>query len=118
MARVKTGVKRRRRHKKVLNMTEGFRASASRSYYKAYEALTRALKYAFRDRKAKKRDFRGLWIQRINAATREHNLSYSKFANGLKLNSIELDRKVLADLAINDPKAFAAVVQASSAAKA
>jgi large subunit ribosomal protein L20 len=110
MARVKTGVKRRRRHKKVLNMTEGFRNSGSRSFSKAYEVLTRALKYAFRDRKTKKRNFRGLWIQRINAATRNHDLSYSKFVNGLRKNSIALDRKILADIAMNDPKAFAAIV--------
>ena len=106
MARVKGGFKTRRRHKKVLNMTEGFRGSASRSYSKAYEVLTRALKYAFRDRKVKKREFRSLWIQRINAAARLHDVSYSKLVNGLRKNQIGLDRKVLADLAVNDPPRF------------
>ncbi len=113
MARVKTGVKRRRRHKKVLKMAEGYRASHSRSFYKAYEAVTRALKYAFRDRKDKKRDFRGLWVQRINAAARNQDTTYSKLMGGLKTKAIELDRKVLADLAMHDPKAFEAVVKAA-----
>jgi len=110
MARVKTGTKRRQRHNKVLKMTEGFRGSGSRSFSKAYEVLNRALKYGFRDRKVKKRDFRGLWIQRINAAVRNHNLSYSKFINGLRNKEIALDRKVLADIAIIDPKGFEALV--------
>jgi large subunit ribosomal protein L20 len=110
MPRARGGFKTRRRHKKVLKMTEGFRNSGSRSYSKAYEALTRALKYAFRDRKAKKRDFRGLWTQRINAAVRGFDLNYSKFVAGLKKNSVELDRKILADLAVTDPKTFEAVV--------
>lgn len=92
-------------------MTEGMRNSASRSYSKAYEALTRALKYAFRDRRVKKRDFRGLWIQRINAAARTHDVSYSKLMAGLKVAEIGLDRKILAEIAVNDPKAFEALVQ-------
>src|SRR4051794_3998932 len=100
MARVKGGFKTRRRHKKVLKMTEGFRNSGSRSYSKAYEALTRALKYAFRDRKAKKREFRSLWIERINAATRGHNLSYSRFMAGMRNQNTSLDRKSLADIAL------------------
>ena len=115
MARVKTGTKRRRRHKKVLKMTEGFRNSGSRSFSKAYEVLTRALKYGFRDRKVKKREFRGLWIQRINAATRNHNLSYSKFINGLRKKGIAVDRKILADIALFDPKAFEAFVSEAKA---
>jgi large subunit ribosomal protein L20 len=115
MARVKGGFKTRRRHKKVLKMTEGFRNSGSRSYSKAYEVLTRALKYAFRDRKVKKREFRNLWVQRINAAVRNHDLSYSKFVNGLRKNNIALNRKVLADIAASDPKAFETIVQAARA---
>lgn len=111
MPRAKGGFKTRRRHKKVLKMAEGYRNSGSRSFSKAYEIVTRALKYAFRDRRAKKRDFRGLWIQRINAAVRNHDLSYSKFMNGLNTKSIELDRKILADLAMHDAKAFEALVQ-------
>ena len=112
MARAKGGFKTRRRHKKVLKMTEGFRNSGSRSYSKAYEVLTRALKYAFRDRQTKKRDFRALWNQRINAAVRNYDLSYSVFINKLKTNDIALDRKILADLAVSDPKGFEAVVNA------
>lgn len=110
MPRARGGFKTRRRHKKVLKMTEGFRNSGSRSYSKAYEALTRSLRYAFRDRKAKKIDFRALWNQRINAAARTLDLTYSKFIAGLKKNSVELDRKILADLAVTDPKAFEAVI--------
>jgi large subunit ribosomal protein L20 len=109
MPRARGGFKTRRRHKKVLKMTEGFRNSGSRSYSKAYEALTRALKYAFRDRKTKKRDFRGLWVQRINGAARNLDMTYSKLMSGLKSKNVELDRKVLADLALRDPKAFESV---------
>ncbi len=93
-------------------MASGYRNSGSRSYSKAYEIVTRALKYAFRDRKVKKRDFRGLWIQRINAAARTLDMSYSKLIQGLKAKSVELDRKSLADLAVTDPRAFEAVVKA------
>ncbi len=110
MARVKGGFKTRKRHKKVLKMTEGFRNSGSRSYSKAYEVLTRALKYAFRDRRVKKREFRSLWIQRLNAAVRAHDLSYSRFMAGVRKNGISLNRKMLADLALNDPKAFESVI--------
>ncbi|MBP7843896.1 MAG: 50S ribosomal protein L20 [Proteobacteria bacterium] len=113
MPRVKGGFKTRRRHKKVLNQTEGFRGSASRSHKKAYEALTRALKYAFRDRKVKKRDFRGLWIQRINAAVRPYELSYSRFVNNLKKHGVELDRKILALLSLRDSKAFEEIVKST-----
>ncbi|HVJ65479.1 MAG TPA: 50S ribosomal protein L20 [Bdellovibrionota bacterium] len=116
MPRVKGGSKQRQRHKKVLNATEGFRNSASRSFKKAAEALNRSLNYAFRDRKAKKRDFRGLWIQRINAAARINGLSYSALIAGLKKSGIEIDRKVLADLAVSDPKGFAAITQAAKSA--
>ena len=113
MARARGGFKTRRRHKKVLNATEGFRNSASRSFSKAYEAWTRALAYAFRDRKVKKQDFRGLWIQRINAACREEGLSYSKFMAGLKKQKIEVDRKILAELALRDPATFSAILSQS-----
>ena len=111
MARVKGGTKTRRRHKKVLNMTEGFRNSGSRSFSKAYEVLTRALKYAFRDRKVKKREFRSLWIQRINAAARNHDTTYSKMLAGLRTAKVDLNRKMLADIALHDPKAFEAILQ-------
>ncbi len=110
MPRAKGGFKTRHRHKKLLKLAEGYRNSHSRSYAQAYEAVTRALKYAFRDRKAKKREFRNLWIQRINAATRSHDMSYSKFIAGLRKNSIELNRKILSDIATNDPKAFDAIM--------
>jgi large subunit ribosomal protein L20 len=113
MARAKGGIKTRRRHKKVLKMTEGFRNSASRSYSKAFEALNRALNYAFRDRKVKKRDFRNLWVQRLNAAVRNHGSTYSGFISGLKTKNVELDRKVLSDIALQDPKSFESIVQLS-----
>ncbi len=113
MPRARGGFKTRKRHKKVLKMTEGFRNSASRSYSKAYEALTRSLKYAFRDRKVKKRDFRGLWVQRINGAARNHATTYSKLMAGLKASGVQLDRKILADLAMNDPKAFESIVHSA-----
>jgi large subunit ribosomal protein L20 len=115
MPRVKGGFKSRRRRKKVLKQTEGFRGSGSRAHKKAYEALTRALKYAFRDRKVKKRDFRGLWIQRINAAVRPFEISYSVFVNNLKKHKVDLDRKVLALLSLHDPKAFEEIVKSTKA---
>ncbi|MBO7369945.1 MAG: 50S ribosomal protein L20 [Campylobacter sp.] len=111
MARVKTGVVRRRRHKKVLKLARGFYSGRRKHFRKAKEQLERSLVYAFRDRKAKKRDFRRLWIIRINAACRLNDISYSKFMNGLKLAGIELDRKVLANLAMNDSDAFAVVAE-------
>ena len=118
MARVKTGVVRRRRHKKVLKLARGFYSGRRKHFRKAKEQLERSLVYAFRDRKAKKRDFRRLWIIRINAACRLNDISYSKFMNGLKLAGIELDRKVLANLAMNDSDAFAGVAkQAKDALK-
>ena len=105
MARVKTGVVRRRRHKKVLKLARGFYSARHKHFRKAKEQLERSLVYAYRDRRAKKRDFRRLWIIRINAAC-----SYSRFINGLKKANIELDRKVLANLAMNDAAAFASIV--------
>lgn len=111
MARVKTGVVRRRRHKKILKLARGFYSARHKHFRKAKEQLERSLVYAYRDRRRKKRDFRRLWIVRINAACRLNNISYSRFINGLKKAKIELDRKVLADLAMNDAAGFAKVVE-------
>ena len=111
MARVKTGVVRRRRHKKVLKLARGFFSARHKHFRKAKEQLERSLVYAYRDRRQKKRDFRRLWIVRINAACRLNDISYSRFINGLNKAKIELDRKILADLAMNDAKAFAALAK-------
>ena len=111
MARVKTGVVRRRRHKKVLKLARGFFSARHKHFRKAKEQLERSLVYAFRDRKAKKRDFRRLWIIRINAGCRLNDISYPRFMNGLKKANIELDRKVLANLAMSDAAASANVVE-------
>lgn len=116
MARVKTGVVRRRRHKKVLKLARGFYSGRRKHFRKAKEQLERSLVYAYRDRRAKKRDFRRLWIVRINAACRLNDISYSRFINGLKKAGIELDRKILADMAMNDAAAFAAVAAQAKAA--
>ncbi|EAL5440068.1 50S ribosomal protein L20 [Campylobacter jejuni] len=113
MARVKTGVVRRRRHKKVLKLARGFYSGRRKHFRKAKEQLERSLVYAYRDRRRKKRDFRRLWIVRINAACRLNDLSYSRFINGLKKAGIELDRKILADLAMNDSAAFAKIAEAA-----
>ena len=110
MPRVKRGVTARDRHKKVLDAAKGYRGRRSRVYRVAKQAVMRAGQYAYRDRRNKKRVFRALWITRINAATREHGLTYSKFINGLKKAEIALDRKVLADMAVTDKPAFAAIV--------
>ena len=110
MPRVKRGVTARARHKKVLDQAKGFRGRRKNVYRIAKEAVMKAGQYAYRDRRARKRVFRQLWIARINAATREHGLSYSRFINGLHKASIVLDRKVLADLAVNDKAAFQAIV--------
>lgn len=111
MARVKTGIVRRRRHKKILKLARGFYSGRHKHFRKAKEQLERSLVYAYRDRRRKKRDFRRLWIVRINAACRLNDISYSRFINGLKKAKIELDRKVLADLAMNDAKGFATIVE-------
>ncbi|EAH6840470.1 50S ribosomal protein L20 [Campylobacter jejuni] len=116
MARVKTGVVRRRRHKKVLKLARGFYSGRRKHFRKAKEQLERSLVYAYRDRRRKKRDFRRLWIVRINAACRLNDLSYSRFINGLKKVGIELDRKILADLAMNDAAAFAKIAEAAKKA--
>ncbi len=114
--RVKTGTVRRKRHKKILKMAKGFYSSRRKHFRKAKEQVERSLVYAFRDRKQKKRDFRKLWIIRINAACRLNDISYSRFINGLKKADIVLDRKILADLAMNDPETFAEVVKQAKAA--
>ena len=116
MARVKTGVVRRRRHKKVLKLARGFFSARHKHFRKAKEQLERRLVYAYRDRRRKKRDFRRLWIVRINAACRLNDISYSRFIAGLKKANIELDRKVLADLAMNDAKAFSELASKAKAA--
>ncbi len=116
MPRVKTGVVRRRRHKKVLKAAKGFYSGRRKHFRKAKEQLERSLVYAFRDRKQKKREFRKLWIIRINAACRLNDINYSRFINGLNKAGIELDRKILADMAMNDAAAFSAVVAKAKAA--
>ena len=116
MARVKTGVVRRRRHKKVLKLARGFFSARHKHFRKAKEQLERSLVYAYRDRRRKKSDFRRLWIVRINAACRLNDISYSRFIAGLKKANIELDRKILADLAMNDAKAFSELASKAKAA--
>ncbi len=116
MARVKTGVVRRRRHKKILKQAKGFYSGRRKHFRKAKEQLERSLVYAYRDRRTKKRDFRRLWIVRINAACRLNGISYSRFINALNKANIQLDRKILADMAMNDPEAFTAVVKQAKAA--
>jgi len=114
--RVKRGVTSRRRHKRRLKLAEGFRGRRKSSFKLAKLAVEKALQYAYRDRRAKKRDLRGIWIVRLNAAARLHGISYSRFINGLKSAEIEIDRKVLAELAMHDPQSFGAVVEQAKAA--
>jgi len=111
MARVKRGVTTHARHKKIVDMAAGYRGRASTNYRIALERVEKALQYAYRDRRNRKRDFRGLWIQRINAGVREHGLTYSQFIGGVKRAGIALDRKVLADLAAREPEVFKALVE-------
>jgi len=118
MARVKRGVAAHARHKKVLARAKGFRGRAKNTIRMAKQKVEKSLQYAYRDRKVRKREFRSLWIQRINAAVREKGLTYSQFIAGLKAAGLELDRKVLAELAFNEPAAFAAVVDKAAAARA
>lgn len=106
MPRVKRGVTAKAKHKKILKQAKGYYGARSRVYRVAKQAVIKALQYAYRDRRQKKRQFRALWIVRINAAARRFDLSYSRFMNGLKKADIALDRKVLADIAVNDPQAF------------
>ncbi|MBL4612369.1 MAG: 50S ribosomal protein L20 [Emcibacter sp.] len=119
MAHVKRGVTSHARHKKVLKLAKGYRGRRKSTIRVAMQAVEKAGQYAYRDRKVRKRKFRALWIQRINAAARLHDMTYSRFMNGLKLAGIELDRKVLADLAVREPDAFKAIAdQAQSALSA
>jgi large subunit ribosomal protein L20 len=114
--RVKRGVTKRRRHKKILDLASGFRGSRSTLIRPARLAVERSLVYAYRDRKQRKRQFHRLWITRINAAAREHGLSYSRFIAGLKKVGVEMDRKVLAELAVAEPKAFSELVALAKSA--
>lgn len=111
MARVKKAMNARKKHKKVLKLAKGYRGSRSKLYRPANEFVMKALKHAYVGRKLKKRDFRKLWIQRINAATRANGMSYSRFMNGLKLAGVEVNRKMLSEMAINDPQGFANLVE-------
>ncbi|MEP5176178.1 50S ribosomal protein L20 [Marinobacter alexandrii] len=115
MARVKRGVVARRRHKKILNQAKGYYGARSRVFLVAKQAVIKAGQYAYRDRRNRKRAFRALWIARINAGARANGLSYSRLIAGLKKANVEIDRKVLADLAMNEQQAFAAVVEKAKA---
>ncbi|EAT15417.1 50S ribosomal protein L20 [Desulfuromonas acetoxidans] len=115
MPRVKRGFKARRRRNKVLKLAKGYRGARSKLFRSATEAVDRALNYAYRDRRVKKRDFRALWIARINAAARQNGLNYSRLVHGLKQAEVGLDRKVLAEIAVTDPAAFTAVVEKAKA---
>jgi large subunit ribosomal protein L20 len=112
--RVKRGFKANRRRKKILKLAKGYRGGRSKLFRTALNAVDKALMYAYRDRRTRKRDFRRLWIARINAAARMNNLSYSKFIHGLKLADIEIDRKVLAELAVSDPSGFTKIAELAS----
>jgi len=120
MSRVKGGAASHARHRKVIKAAKGYYGARSRNFRTATQAVDKAMQYATRDRKARKRNFRALWIQRINAAVRlnDESLNYSKFINGLTLAGIEVDRKVLADLAVHEPDAFSAIVDQAKAALA
>ncbi|MCF8997548.1 50S ribosomal protein L20 [Pseudomonas carnis] len=118
MARVKRGVMARKRHKKILKLAQGYYGARSRVFRVAKQAVIKAGQYAYRDRRQKKRQFRALWIARINAGARVNGLSYSRFIAGLKKASIEIDRKVLAELAVNEKAVFAAIVEKAKASLA
>jgi large subunit ribosomal protein L20 len=111
MSRVKRGITARKKRRKILKLAKGFFGARSRLLRTATEAVDKALSYAYRDRRARKRDFRKLWIARINAAARSNNISYNRLIDGMKKKGIELDRKILAELAVNDPQGFAQIVQ-------
>lgn len=111
MPRTRHATSTKRRHKKVLKLAKGYYGAKSKQYKAAKEQVTHSLVYAYRDRKAKKRDFRQLWIARINAAARANGMSYSRFINGLKLADVDVDRKILAELALNDAEAFAELAE-------
>jgi large subunit ribosomal protein L20 len=118
MARVKRGVPTHARHKKILGLAKGYRGRGSTAYRVAIEKVEKALRYAYRDRRNRKRDFRALWIQRINAGAREHGLTYSQFMHGIKLAGLDLDRKVLSDIAVREPEAFQAIAATARTALA
>ena len=118
MSRVKRGVTAKARHKKTLKLAKGYRGARSRTFKVAKQAVDKARQYAYRDRRVRKREFRALWIQRINAGSREHGLTYSQFMNGLSRAKIEIDRKVLSDLATKEPEAFRSLVEQAEAALA
>lgn len=116
MSRVKRGVTTHARHKKILDMAKGYQGRGKNSFRVAIERVEKGLQYAYRDRRNRKRSFRSLWIQRINAGAREHGLTYSQFMNGLAKAGIEIDRKVLSDLAVREPEAFKVLVEKAEAA--
>ncbi|MBC7951536.1 MAG: 50S ribosomal protein L20 [Rhodospirillaceae bacterium] len=116
MARVKRGVTTHARHKKIIKLAKGYRGRANSCFRIAIEKVEKALRYAYRDRRAKKRNFRALWIQRINAGTRQYGVPYSRFMDGLKKAGIALDRKVLADIAAREPESFKSLVEKAQAA--
>src|SRR5258707_6804549 len=118
MARVKREVTTHGRHKQVLELAKGYRGRGSTAYRVAIEKVEKALRYAYRDRRNRKRDFRALWIQRINAGARQHGLTYSQFMHGIKLAGLDLDRKVLSDIAIREPEAFQAIAATARTALA
>jgi len=118
MAHIKRGTTTHARHKKVIKLAKGYRGRSKNCYRIALQRVEKALQYAYRDRRAKKREFRALWIQRINAATREHGITYSRFVNGLSKAGIEVDRKVLADLAVHEPEAFKGILDQAQRALA
>ena len=118
MARVHRGVTARARHKKVVKLAKGYRGRGKNVFRVAVERVEKGLQYAYRDRRAKKRNFRALWIQRINAGARLHGLTYSQFMHGMKCAGIELDRKVLSDLAVREPEAFKALAEKAQSALA
>lgn len=115
MPRVKRGTKARARHKKTMKLAKGYVGGRRKQYRQARETVERGLVYAYRDRRVRKREFRGLWIVRINAGARQHGLSYSQFMHGLRLEGIDLDRKVLADIALRDPAGFAEIAARAKA---
>ncbi len=118
MARVKRGVTTHARHKKVLRLAKGYRGRGKNVFSVAIERVEKGLQYAYRDRRAKKRSFRGLWIQRINAAARQHDLTYSQFMHGMKVAGIDVDRKILSDIAVRDPDGFKALAEQAKTARA
>ena len=118
MARVKRGVTAHARHKKVLDLAKGYRGTNSTNYRIALQKVEKGLRYAYRDRRVRKRDFRSLWIVRINAGARQHELSYSQFMHGLKLAGVTADRKILADLALNEPATFGVLAEQAKSALA